>query len=145
MTTTEETSAPPEGQPEQLATKRDLDNAVTHLCGEFAALRSDTRQDIRDLRQEMKDHRVETTKAIDALRQDTTKAIDALRTEMRQEMRDQRVETTKAIDALRQDTTKAIDALRTEMAKAESRTFARLSAVIGVFAVVIVLVQFLAN
>ena len=112
MTTTEETSAPPEGQPEQLATKRDLDNAVTHLRGEFAALRSDTRQDMRDLRQEMKDHRVETTKAIDGLRQDTTKAIDAL---------------------------------RTEMAKAESRTFARLSAVIGVFAVIIVLVQFLAN
>ena len=134
MTTIEETSAPPEGQPEQLATKRDLDNAVTHLRGEFAALRSDTRQDIRDLRQEMKDHRVETTKAIDALRQDTTKAIDTLRTEMRQEMRDHRVETTKAIDAL-----------RTEMAKAESRTFARLSAVIGVFAVIIVLVQFLAN
>ena len=54
--------------------------------------------------------------------------------DLRQEMKDHRVETTKAIDAL-----------RTEMAKAESRTFARLSAVIGVFAVIIVLVQFLAN
>ena len=71
MTTTEQTAAPTEDRPEQLATKRDLDNAITHL-------RADLHQDMRDLRLEMREHRAETTAAIEKPHTDITDAADKL-------------------------------------------------------------------
>ena len=85
MTTTEQTAAPTEDRPEQLATKRDLDNAITHLRGEFAVLRgefavlrTDLHQDMRDLRLEMREHRKETTATIEKPHTDITDAADKL-------------------------------------------------------------------
>ena len=66
-TTSEQPTTPTHGQPDQLVTRRDLDNAVNQLRTEFAALRHDTKEELREMRQEIRAHRQETTTALQRL------------------------------------------------------------------------------